>query len=291
MPLVINTNVSSLSAQRSLTANTNALARSMEKLSSGFRITRSADDAAGLQLSENLRAQIRGTKAALNNVQDGINVLNIADGSLSTVTSNLQRMRELAVQAANDTYDATQRNAMNEEYDQLEADINRIFLSTEFNGVRLFDAATSGLTEFNIQVGPNNTANDTIDLVAEGVPFDTTLNTADVAGNGAADVSTGFVNLDNSLNAGNAIAALDDGIRELNGVRATIGAITSRLENAATKLRIDDENLQASESRMRNVDVAAESAELVRNQILQQASASVLSQANQVPSLALSLLG
>lgn len=287
MPLVINTNVSSLTAQRSLSNNTNALSKSIEKLSSGFRINRAADDAAGLQVSENLRAQIRGSKAALNNVQDGINVLNIADGSLSVVTNNMQRMRELAVQAANDTYDATQRTAITTEYDQLAADITRIFASAQFNGVNLFDGS---LTEFNLQVGPNNTANDNIDLVAEGVPFNLTLTAANVDGAGA-DVSAATIDLSNNTNANTAINALDGAITGINTIRGTIGAVVNRLENAGTKLMVDIENLSASESRVRNVDVAAESAELVRNQILQQAAASVLSQANQGPSLALSLLG
>src|SRR5688572_19619983 len=137
MPLIVNTNVTSLNAQRHLSSNTNMLQKTMEKLSSGYRINRAGDDAAGLQLSENLRAQIRGSKKALDNTQDGINVLNIADGSLQTVTDSLQRLRELAVQAANDTYNTSQRSAMQVEIEQLLADIDRIALATKFNGVEL----------------------------------------------------------------------------------------------------------------------------------------------------------
>src|SRR5690606_36346419 len=137
MPIVINTNTASLNAQRYLGANTNALARSIEKLASGFRINRAGDDAAGLQISENLRAEIRGSKKALDNVQDGMNVLNIVDGAYQQITDNLQRMRELAVQGANDTYSTAQRNAIGQELDQLRADIARIANATQFNGKEL----------------------------------------------------------------------------------------------------------------------------------------------------------
>src|SRR5690606_24858464 len=137
MPIVINTNTASLNAQRYLGNNTTALAKSMEKLASGFRINRAGDDAAGLQISENLRAQIRGSKKALDNVQDGINVLNIVDGSFQQITDNLQRMRELAVQAANDTYATAQRQAISDELEQLKLDIDRIASATQFNGKSL----------------------------------------------------------------------------------------------------------------------------------------------------------
>ncbi|MBX2860812.1 MAG: flagellin [Vampirovibrio sp.] len=285
MPLVINTNVSSLNAQRNLTTNTNKLGRSIERLSSGFRINRAADDAAGLQLSENLRTQIRGSKKALDNTQDGINLLNIADGVFATVTDSLQRMRELAVQAANDTYDGNQRAALQVEYAQLSTDITRMFAAVEFNNVSLFNGS---LATFNLQVGPNNTANDTINLVAEGIPFDQTLSAVNL---GAAGTNlTGETIGTNSTLAIQALGVIDTSITTINTTRGTIGAVVNRLEKAAENLSISIENLSASESRVRNVDVAAESAELVQNQILQQAAASVLSQANQFPSLALSLL-
>lgn len=283
MPLVINTNVSSMNAQRQLGVNTSALQKSMERLSSGFRINRASDDAAGLQISENLRAQIRGSKKALDNVQDGINVLNIAEGGMAVITDNLQRMRELAVQAANDTYSAAQRTAIEEELDQLAAEITRISDSVEFNGVNLLDGSNAN---FIIQLGPNETVNDELDLATAGAanPFGD-IDATVLGVNDAAIVVT------SNANSQLAIASIDTALSTVNTRRSTIGALTNRLESAGQNLQISMENLSSSESRIRNVDVAAESANLVRNQILQQASAAMLSQANQGPGLALQLLG
>ncbi|HEY9688172.1 MAG TPA: flagellin [Coleofasciculaceae cyanobacterium] len=286
MPLIVNTNVSSLNAQRHLGVNTNALSKSMEKLSSGFRINRAADDAAGLQLSETLRSQIRGSKKALDNVQDGINMLNIVDGAYGQVTENLQRMRELTVQAANDTYAAAQRSAMEAEIDQLMADIDRIAAATEFNGVKLMDGSRG--TDFVVQLGAN-------DVAAEDQ-----LNIASAAGTGPfasaaaaalqASLSTASLNVNTASAALAAITVIDSAMTRVNSRRGMIGSLSNRLEGAANNLSVSIENLSSSESRIRNVDVAAESANLTRNQILQQASAAMLSQANQTPQLALQLL-
>ncbi len=283
MPLVVNTNVSSLNSQRNLSINTTNLSRSLERLSSGFRINRASDDAAGLQVSENLRAQIRGSKAALANVQDGINVMNIADGALGVITDNLQRMRELTVQAANDTYDVNQRTAIKQELDARAADITRISDAVEFNGVFLLDGSSDGATNFVLQVGANDSAaNDTIDVGATGAFADT--DAAALAVNAAA------TNVTDNANSLTTLTAIDAAIVTVNTQRATIGSVVNQLESAGQNLSIGIENLSSSESRIRNVDVAAESAELTRNQILQQASATMLAQANQAPSLALSLL-
>lgn len=279
MPLTINTNVPSIGAQRHLGLNTFNLNKSMEKLASGFRINRAGDDAAGLQLSENLRAQIRGSKKALANVQDGINVLNIADGAYDTITSNLQRMRELAVQAANDTYDANARTAIQAELDQLALEITRISDSTAFNGINLLDGSAPA-TAMILQIGANNGPSNEIALGATGV-----FNNAD-----AAALGVGALNVSSHANAIAAITSVDGGLTTVNGNRGIIGAVVNRLEGSAQNLQISIENLSASESRIRDVDVAAESATLVRNQILQQASSAMLSQANQAPSLALQLL-
>lgn len=282
MPLIINTNITAMNAQRHLSNNTSQLAKSMEKLASGFKINRAGDDAAGLQISENLRSQIRGSQKALANVQDGINVLNIADGGLAVITENLQRMRELAVQAANDTYSAAQRTAVEGELDQLSAEITRISDSVEFNGVSLLDGSNAN---FIIQVGANETANDELDLATAGAanPFGDIDATA-LGVNDAAIVVT------SNATAQTSIGLIDTALDTVNTRRSTIGALTNRLESAGQNLMTAIENLSASESSIRNVDVAAESASLVRNQILQQASASILAQANQSPSLALNLL-
>jgi flagellin len=283
MPLVVNTNVSSLNAQRYLSKNTGQLSKSLEKLASGYRINRASDDAAGLQISETLRTQIKGSKKALDNVQDGINVLNIMDGAYGVITDSLQRMRELTVQAANDTLAAPQRTAIKAELDQLAADITRISDSTAFNGVKLMDGTS---VNFNLQVGPNDQlANDVINLATAAAtnPF------ADIDAT-VLGINSAATNVTTSANALATITLMDTAITTITSARATIGALGNRLESVATNLANSIENFSASESRIRNVDVAAESAELTRNQILQQASSTILAQANQIPQLALQLL-
>jgi flagellin len=276
MPLIINTNIASMNAQRYLTTNTNSLQKSMEKLASGYRINKAGDDAAGLALSEKLRAQIRGSQKALDNTQDGINVMNIADGALQTISDNLQRMRELAVQAANDTYSTTQRTSMQTEYDQLASGITQIATAAQFNGIKLLDG-TSTLS--SLQIGANTTAN-VDDFDVSGLFVDTQ----------ASALLVDTEQLDTHANALAAITALDTAIDTVNTTRGNIGASVNRLESTASNLATNIENLSSSESRIRNVDVAAESATLARNQILQQAASAMLAQANTAPQLALQLL-
>jgi flagellin len=274
MSLVVNTNVASLNSQRYLSKNTNALNKSMEKLSSGYRINRAGDDAAGLALSESLRTQIRGSKKALDNAQDAINLLNLADGVLQQIQDNLQRMRELAVQAANDTYSTEQRTAMQTEFNQLIEDNYRIMQATKFNGAVVFGANKT------FQIGANNVANvDTIQVT--GAAANNALGTV-------ANVAT--ANWTNSADAVASITAVDSSITGLNTQRGNLGAFVNRLESAANNLSIAIENYSAAESRIRNVDVALESSNLTRNQILQQAAGAMLAQANASPQLALQLL-
>ena len=278
MSLVINTNSSSINAQRNLGVNSRMLARSVERLSSGYRINRAGDDAAGLQISENLRAQIRGAQKAADNVQDGMNVLNIADGGLQSITDNLQRMRELVVQAGNDTNSAASRTAIKAEIDQLITEITRISDSTRYNGVGLLDGTTATI---NLQVGANAVAaNDVIAVAAFGDIDATTLGT-----------TTAAVLVATNADVLTSLGLIDTAIGTVNTRRATIGSIYNRLEKAATNLSMTIENTQAAESRIRNVDVAAESAELSRYQILQQSATAMLAQANQMPQIALKLLG
>jgi flagellin len=279
MGLSINTNTTSINAQRFLSTNTQALGKTMERLASGYRINKGSDDAAGMQISETLRAQIRGSTKALDNVQDGTNVLSIMDGALGQITENIQRMRELAVQAANDTLGSTQRTAIKNEIDELSKDITRISDATEFNGVKLLNGTQ---TNFFVQVGSNsNNTVDRIDLASSGNAF------ADID---ATALSVNNLTVSDSANAQTSISTLDSALTTVNNRRATIGALTNRLQSAANNLQVNVENLSSAESRIRNVDVAKESANLLKNQILQQASTSILAQANQSPSLALSLL-
>lgn len=285
MSIVINTNTQALNAQRMLGSNTRRLSRSYERLASGYRINRAADDAAGLQISENLRSQIRGSDRALLNVQDGINVLNVVDGTITTIADSLQRIRELVVQAANDTYSAVQRSAISSEITQLATDITRMSQTTRFNGNNLLNGSMSS---FYIQVGPDRSSTvDRIDITNIGGvnPF--------------ANISAGSIGLGedgSALGVGSngsalvSLSRLDAAISNVNNRRATLGAAINRMEAARQNLSMSVESLSASESSIRDADIAKESAELTRFQILQQASASVLQQANQIPQIALSLL-
>jgi flagellin len=280
MALVINTNVASLNAQRNLNYNTIGLQKSLERLSSGYKINRAADDAAGLQISETLRAQIRGVGQAINNAEDGNNLLSIAEGTYSVVQENLQRVRELAVQAANDTNGTAQRTAIAQEIQARLDDIDRITKATEFNGQKLLDTTTAA--SLRIQVGPNGVAaEDTIDIAAGTALGDATATTLGV---GTVDVTTNSAAL-------TFLATVDTALTEVSRRRSTIGALQNQLSSAILNLQLTNENLQAAESRIRNVDVASEASRLTKYQILQQAAASILSQANSSPSLALTLLG
>lgn len=286
MGIVVNTNVQSLNSQRLLAKNTMSLGRSLEKLASGFRINRASDDAAGLQISELFRAQIRGSEQAINNVQDGINVLNTTDGSFETITNNLQRIRELAVQGANDTLSGAQRSAINQELRQLATDITRISKSTQFNGKTLLDG-TIGAT-FNIQAGANAaSATNAINIASVGGvnPFGAANGSA--LGIGSAGT---LLSVSSGVSARATISRVDAALNTVNTRRAAIGAMSNRLEATSNNLQIAVENFSAAESRIRNVDVAKESAKMTQSQILQQAAATVLSQANQTPQLALQLL-
>ncbi|MBY0405749.1 MAG: flagellin FliC [Cyanobacteria bacterium] len=277
MPLYINANTSSISAQRHLGIAANSLSQSLEKLSSGFRINRANDDAAGLQISELLRTRIRGSQKALDNSQDGINVLNIADGAYETVQNSLQRVRELVVQGASDTNGTDQRNAIKSELDQLSSEIDRIIQTTTFNGKTLLDGSQA---TYNLQVGANGTGNDQINVA--GV-FANNLTTN-------LKVDTGNLTVNTTTNAQATLNNLDTAIGTITSRRAVLGAFINRLQATSNNLSISIENQQAAESRVRNVDVAAESSKLVSSQILQQAASSILSQANQTPNIALQLL-
>jgi flagellin len=276
MGLRINTNVPSLSAQRSLGINTRNLNDNLRKLSSGERITKAGDDAAGLAISENLKAQIRGMRQAKRNAGDAVSLLQTAEGGMNEISNIIIRLRELSVQAASDTVGATERGFSDIEFQSLKEEIDRISKSTEFNGIKLLDG-TGGKLEF--QVG---TKNDPIldRLHYDGAGADASLETLGLAIDG---VST-------KEGAQGALKKLDDALVHINGVRANFGALQNRLQSTQNNLEISDENLSAANSRIRDVDVAAETADMTKNNILLQAGISVLSQANQSPNTALKLL-
>lgn len=277
MSFSIMTNTASIGAQQKLAKTRMQQNASIQRLASGFRINQAADDAAGLAISSRLTAQLRGLKQAERNANDGISMIQTAEGALGEINGMLARMRELAVQSANGgTLGTQERGFLDDEFQDLEAEINRIVNVTEFNGQTLIDGSLSG-TGVSFQVGIFNTANDQIDL-SIGAADSTTL------GLDASDLTT-------ETNAQTAIDALDTAINSVSSTRANLGSKQNRLNVTISNLGSVFENLSAANSRIKDVDVAEESASLTRSQILSQAGVSVLAQANQLPSLALSLLG
>jgi flagellin len=277
MGLRINTNVASLAAQRSLGQSKMNLDNNLRKLSSGERITRSADDAAGLAISEKLKAHIRGVRQAKRNADDGISFIQTAEGGLSEISSIVIRLRELAIQAASDTVGETERGFSDIEFQQLKDEINRIAKGMEFNGRKLLDG-TGGTVE--IQVGIHNDAQ--LDrLRYEASDVDSTLETLGLSSETIASKET----------AQTSLQKLDDALVSISGSRANLGALQNRLNSTINNLAVTDENFSAANSRIRDVDVAAETADMTKNNILNQAGVSVLAQANQAPQFALKLLG
>jgi len=279
---VINTNVQSLVAQNALSVNNRSLTNAMEQLSTGKRINSAADDAAGLAISNKMTAQIRGLNQAVRNANDGISLLQTAEGATQEITNMLQRMRELAVQAANDTYTSSDRSALNAEVTALKSEITRIADNTEWNGMKLFTAAsagsaggigTSGLV--TLQVGTGGTSGNQITVQ---------FNDIDSA------LSLSGVSLATLSGATAALDTLDDAIASIDTDRATFGATINRLTYAVDNLNNVSQNSQASRSRILDTDYAQTTTELARTQIIQQAATAMLAQANQQPQSVLSLL-
>ncbi|WP_404354247.1 flagellin [Exiguobacterium aurantiacum] len=270
--MIINHNLNAMNAHRNMSVNTGNAGKAMEKLSSGLRINRAGDDAAGLAISEKMRGQIRGLDQATRNAQDGISMLQTAEGALNETHAILQRMRELAVQSSSDTNVTEDRAAIDEEYQALVSEIDRISDETEFNTQKLWDGTT---TAVDFQVGANT---------AQTISY--TFSNADSAtlmGAAAGDLTT-------KANAQTALAAIDTGIETVSTERAKLGATQNRLEHTVKNLQTGAENLQASESRIRDVDMAKEMMNFTKNNILNQASQAMLSQANQQPQAVLQLL-
>ncbi len=276
MGLRINTNTAALNAQRNLYGTKLALDKSLEKLSSGFRINRAGDDAAGLAISESLRGQIRGLKMASRNAQDGVSMIQVAEGGLQEVSNILIRLRELGVQAASDTVGPIERQLLNVEYQQLLDEIDRIADSTEFNGTPLL-SGTGAILDF--QVGTRNDPN--IDRLS----FD-----ASKADANSAALGVNLTTVADKASAQNSLSALDEAIVAVSATRADFGAMQNRLQSTINNLSISLENMAAANSRIRDVDVAEETAELTKQNILMQAGTSVLAQANQTSKNALQLL-
>lgn len=285
MAITVNTNVLSLNAQRNLNNTQNALGKSLERLSSGYRINRAADDSAGLAISERFRAQIRSAGQAERNTLDGVSLIQTAEGSYDELNGILIRLRELAVQSTTGTLATTDRDSIDTEADQLVAEIDRIAITTKFNGLAVLGSTTGASVTFTFQVGTGTSSSDQIAVTLQQIK-------ATAFGSATTDLTAAAsFSLTTASGAQAAIGTLDNALTSTNTYRSTLGAAQNRLEVASRNLAVLIENFSAANSRIRDVDVADETAQLTRNQILSQAGASVLSQANQAPQLALSLLG
>lgn len=277
MGIRINTNVPSITAQRNLKISKRNLDGNYSKLASGSRISKAADDAAGLAISEKLKAQIRSGRQARRNAEDGISMVQVAEGGLNEISGMLIRMRELSIQAASDTIGDDERRFTNLEFQALKEEIDRVSQSTEFNSTKLINGS-GGLLE--IQIGTRNSP------LEDRVTYDPseTDATASTLGIFSEEIAS-------KEGAQNALSNLDDAIMSVNGSRANLGALQNRLVTITNTLDINDENMNAANSRIRDVDVASETADLTRNNILSQMGVSVLAQANSAPNFALKLLG
>jgi len=275
MAITINTNVQSLNTQRSLSKSQSALAKSMQRLSSGLRINSAKDDAAGLAISDRMTAQIKGMNQAVRNSNDAISFAQTAEGALGEMTNILQRMRELGVQSANATNSSDDRTALDAEFGELRSELDRIVSTTKFNGQNLLDGTYASTKAAMFQVGAN--AGEKIS-VAIG-----SMDTTNLSIN-AASVAT-------AAGASTAITSIDGALNKVDSLRGTLGAKQNRFESTIANLSNVSENLSAARSRIVDADIATETSEMTKMNILQQAGVSILAQSNQTPQLALSLLG
>ena len=277
MGLRVMTNISSLAAQRSLGNTKMNLEKNLERLSSGSRINTAGDDAAGLAISEHLRAQIRGMKQAKRNAQDGVSMIQVSEGGLNEVTSILIRLRELAIQSASDTIGDKERSFTDREFQALKSEMDRIALSTNFNGTPLLNGKAG---VFEIQVGTgNNPLTDRI--VYDGQNADVTLEALRMTGESVSSKQAAQLTL----------SVLDDAISQVSSVRSDLGAMQNRLQSTINNLAVNEENMTAANSRIRDADLAQEVSEMTKNNILMQAGVAVLGQANQSAQSVLKLLG
>lgn len=277
MGLRINTNTTSLSAQRTLGNNNAKQAESLAKLSSGNRINKSADDAAGLAISEKLKAQVRGLGQAERNANDGISMIQTAEGGLNEVSNILVRLRELAVQSASDTVGDSEREFTDLEYQNLKQEVERISQVTEFNGKKLLSGEGD---QYDIQIGINN------DDFQDRITYDASVTDA-----GIDSLGIGGLSVSNKEDAQSSLSAIDEAIQNVSGQRAELGAKQNRLTSTIQNLQVTNENLSAANSRIRDTDYAAETAKNAKLNILNQAGTSVLAQANAQGQNALSLIG
>lgn len=286
MAIIVNTNMSSLIAQRNLTNATNGLNTALQRMSTGYKVNKAADDAAGMFIATNLETQIRGSKVAQTNVKTGTNLLQIAEGDIELLEDNLLRMRDLAVQAANSVYSEESMQAMADEVQYRAQEITRVATASQFNGLHLLDG--KGLPDgLRLQVGPN-ADEDQNSMVIDATVFAATDADTLLGGDAADTITTAF---ENATNAAAFIETLDTALLDLNTRKAAIGAYQNRLDSALDSLVTNVENSTEAKSTIMDADIAEEAANYSKYQILQQSTAALLTQANQLPALALQLIG
>jgi flagellin len=286
MPQVVNTNLTSLNAQRNLATSQSSLATSMQRLSSGLRVNSAKDDAAGLAISERMNAQVKGMNVAIRNANDGISLVQTAEGAMAKVGDSLQRMRELAVQARNATNSSSDKDSLDKEFGELAKEIQRVIGGTTFNGKNIIGSNAGTLT---FQVGANTTSDDSIDLMTTNMGAATEI--TGVAG--TSNTGAGRATIDSAATAGaigTVIDNIDSAINFVNSERATMGASQNRFDAVVSNLMVSVESQSAAKSRITDADFASETANLSRSQILQQAGNAMVAQANQLPQQVLSLL-
>jgi flagellin len=280
MPQTINTNISSLNAQRNLNSSQTSLQTSMQRLSSGLRVNSAKDDAAGLAIAERMNAQMRGMNVAIRNANDGISLAQVAEGALSKIGDALQRMRELALQARNASNSDSDKDSLNKEFAQLQKEITRVIGGTTFNGKHILGADA---TTMHFQIGANTTTDDVVDVSTVNLKSDADIS-AIAGATVVIDSSASFSDI------GSVIDNIDTALDTVNNQRATFGATQSRFETIISNLQVGVENQAAARSRIMDADFAAETANLSRAQILQQAGTAMVAQANQLPQQVLRLL-
>ncbi len=286
MPQTINTNLNSLNAQRNLSTSQSSLAMSMQRLSSGLRVNSAKDDAAGLAIAERMTSQVRGMNVSIRNANDGISMAQTAEGALGKVADSLQRMRELSVQAANATNSNSDKDSLDKEFGELGKEIQRVLGGTSFNGQHMLGTDAKA---FTFQVGANTTSNDTIDITTTDLTADATI----TAVAGTDNTGAGRAVIDSTATAATiqgVINNIDTAISTINDKRAVMGASQSRFDSVITNLQTSVENQTAAKSRIMDTDFAAETANLSRAQILQQAGNAMVAQANQLPNQVMTLL-
>ena len=286
MPQTINTNLNSLNAQRNLGTSQSSLAMSMQRLSSGLRVNSAKDDAAGLAIAERMTDQVRGMSTSIRNANDGISMAQTAEGALGKVSDSLQRMRELSVQAANATNSDSDKNSLDKEFGELAKEIQRVLGGTSFNGQHMLGADAKA---FQFQVGANTSSNDAIDITSTNLTTDATITS--VAGTD--NTGAGRAVIDSTATAASIKTVIDNidlAISTVSDQRAVMGASQSRFDSVIANLQSSVENQTAARSRIMDTDFAAETANLSRSQILQQAGNAMVAQANQLPQQVLTLL-